>query len=397
MMEIYMKKVFFLFVALLFCARTALFAEAVGGTQETLKESVKVSGVMFLQWLKEVQRPGDAENRNSFDIQRAYLNFAYKIDDIWSTKVTLDVANDNGTDQRYQAYLKFAYVQAAPDLGFGKLAFQFGMVGTSVIGLIDKNSDYRWLNENFINASNLVLHNQKSAKLGQLSGRTPIAADWSGQSIDTSADLGVSASLAIAKIVVLDVQVTNGEGYKKTNDISVNDDGKAYLAMLSITPVEGLCLAGYYRHLVTDDVERDDNYNRYFGASVLYTFWNIHVGASYVMAQVSTMTPPANPTVAKYRLFDAFVMANLKSLTGVPLLLAGRYVMGFTKYDEGYGTADGSEAQSRLWALGTGYQFNDYIRAMLYFEEQNSSSDDIPDADWGKPARHFWLKAEAKF
>lgn len=393
-----MKKIMFAVLLHAIILNGSVFAQEKAGSSDTQKESVKVSGVLYLQWLKEFERPSGAENRNSFDIQRAYLNVAYKIDEIWSTRLTLDVANDNGTDQRYQAYLKFAYVQAAPDLGFGKLTLQFGMIGTSVIGLIDSMSDYRWLNENFINASNLILHNQKSAKMGQLTGRTAIAADWSGQSIDTSADLGAGASLKLAKVLTLDVQVTNGEGYKKTNDIAVNDDGKAYLAMVSITPLEGLCVAGYMRHLVTNDAEAGDNFNRYFGTSLFYSIRKIRMGASFAMAEVSTLTPPASePTVAKYRLFDSFVMANLESLTGVPVLLAGRYVLGFTKYDEGYAAANGAEARARLWAIGAGYQFNIYFRAMLYFEDQNSYSSDIPEADWAHPARNFWLKAEAKF
>lgn len=124
------------------------------------------------------------------------------------------------------------------------------------------------------------------------------------------------------------VQVTNGEGYKKTNDIAINDDGKAYLAMVSITPLDGLCIAGYVRHLVTNDAEAGNNYNRYFGTSLFYSFRQIRMGASFAMAEVSTMTPPAaDPTVVQYRLIDAFVMTNLGSLTGVPVLLAGRYVL----------------------------------------------------------------------
>ncbi len=375
-----------------------LNAQSAVETQEAPKEPVKVSGVMFLQWLKEIERPSDGESRNGFDIQRVYLNFSYKIDAIWSTRATLDVGNDNGNDQRYQAYLKYGYIQVAPDFGFGKLTVQFGMIGTLVINLIDTYSDCRWLNENFINASNIILHNQKSDKNGQLTGRTPIATGWSGQSIDTSADLGVGANLKLAKMVSFDVQITNGEGYKKTNDISGNDDGKAYLALLSITPLEGLCIAGYMRHLVTNDSEAGDNYNRYYGLSLLYTFHDIHTGASFVMAEVSTATPPAtDQTIAKYRLFDAFVMANLKSLTGVPVLLAARYVVGFTRYDEGYAGANGAEAHARVWAVGAGYQFNNFVRAMLYLEDQHSYSDDIAIAEWEHPARNAWLKVETKF
>ena len=164
--------------------------------------------------------------------------------------------------------------------------------------------------------------------------------------------------------------------------------------MVTITPIEGLYAAGYYRNQVTNDAEDGDNYTNYYGATVIYVFQGIRVGASYVMSEVSTMAVGGTQaTVAKYTILDAFIMANLKSLTGVPVLLAGRYVMGTTKYDEGYTTANGFEAQSTVWAAGAGYQFNDKVRVMAYLEDQNSASDDIIAATrLQTSARNFWIK-----
>ncbi len=379
-------------------AASVLFAISSAFAQEAPKETVRVSGLMYLQWMKEVERPSGGENRNGFDIQRMYLNFMYRIDDIWSTRATVDVGNDGG-DGRYQAFLKFGYVQAASDLGFGRLTFQFGLIGTSVLGFVDRVSDWRWLGSNYIDGSALVFHNQGTP--GQLSGRNPIFSEDKGQSLDSSADLGAGLSLSVQNLVTLDIQVTNGEGFKKTKEITDsndgNDDGKAYLAMLSVTPFQGLALAGYYRYCITDDSRGSDNYINYYGGTAAYQFQGVRVGATFLLARVSTMKEAdTRAKVAKYRLIDAFLMANMKSLTGVPLLIAGRYVMGATNYARGYAVS-GQKAEAAVWAAGLGWQFNDRVRAMAYYEHQTSSSDDIPDADWNDPARNFWIKTEVSF
>jgi len=391
------KMVFMLAAGLIAVAFTSAIAQPDSPAGEAPKETVRVSGLMYLQWMKEVERPSGAENRNGFDVQRVYLNFAYKIDDVWSTRATLDVGNDNGKDERYQAFLKYGYVQAATELGFGRLTSRFGLIGTPVIGFIDGQSDYRWLNQNFVNASNLVLHNQEEANMGHLSMRVPD--DIKGQSLDTPADLGAGVNLSMRNLVAFDLQVTNGEGFKRTNDFtgSSNDDGKAYLAMVTVTPLPGLAVAGYYRYCTTNDAEGADNYVNYYGGSAVYQFQGIRAGISVVLAEVSTMAlGGTQATVAQYRLIDAFVMANMKALAGLPVLLAGRYVIGATKYDDGY-AANGLEANATVWAAGIGWQFNDRVRAMAYFENQESSSDDIPAAEWNNPARNFWIKTEVTF
>ena len=286
-------------------------------------------------------------------------------------------------DSRYAAYIKYAYLQAAPDLGFGRLTVQFGMIGTPIIGLVDKQSDYRWLNQNYIDAAKYLLYKQSSA-----SDATP------GQSIDNSADLGLSASLSVANMVTFTAAITNGEGYKNTVE---TDDGKAMYAMLTLTPISGLFVSGFYMNRTTNDAEAGDNYVNYYGGNVIYVFQGIRAGVSYLMGKVSTMAATATEaTVAEYTLLDAFVMANLNSLTGVPVLVAGRYAMGTTEHAEGY-TTNGLKSDVVIWAVGAGYQFNSNVRMMAYLEDQSSSSSDITAREWKGSNRNFYIKTEASF
>lgn len=372
--------------------------QVTSGSEAPKDEPLKVSGRMYLEWYKTLQNQNDSgENKNTFNLTRAYLDFRKKIDATWSTRVTLDIGNDNAEavskeDSRYTAYIKFAYLQAQQDFGFGILTAQFGMIGTPVIGLIDDASDYRWLNQNYIDAAKMLLFKQSGVAGGI------------GQSIDHSADMGLSVSLNVAKMVTVTGAVTNGEGYKKTAELKYYDDGKAFYGMITVTPIEGLSLAGFYRQQVTRDQgeNADDNFTRNYGAVAIYNFQGIRVGASFTMASISTngTTPGTDALVAEYRIIDAFLMANLNSLTGMPILVAGRYAMGSTEYAEGYGTNDGVKADVTIWAFGIGYQFNNSVRMMAYIEDQKAESSDAAlasVADWKASNRNFYIKTEARF
>jgi hypothetical protein len=386
-----------LMMVLFAVAANAQPAQVTATTEAPVQEPLKVSGRMYLEWAKTLGNENDGgENVNTFNVKRLYLDFNKKLDNVWSTRATVDVENNvAASDSRYVAYMKYAYLQAMLDLGFGTLRTQFGLIGTPVLDLIDNQSDYRWLNQNYIDASKIVLHTQKIADAGK------IGLGAKGQSIDSSADMGVSAALTVAKMVTVSAAVTQGEGYKKTNELKDGDDGKAMYGMVTVTPIEGLSIAGYIRNQVTRDQgeNADDNFSQYYGGTVIYNFQGIRVGASYVLGTVSTCgtTVGEEAAVAKYTLLDVFLMANLNSLTGMPILLAGRYVVGTTKYDEGYGASNGFEADGALWAVGLGYQVNSNVRFMAYIEDQSSSSDDIPAADWKGSNRTFFIKSEARF
>ncbi len=360
------------------------------------KTPVDVSGKLYIQWGKDLKRQDGStkgENTNSFDLTRSYISFGKKIDDIWSVKVTLDAGNDTGgSDTRYVVFVKNAYGQAERDFGGVKANFQFGMIGTAAIGHIDKVSDYRWLNNNYLDASKSLLYKTDKSI---------------GQSIDTSADMGTGLSIDIMKMVKLTGQVTNGEGYKKTddNDQTKQDDGKAYLGMITLTPVEGLSLAGFYKK---QDTKQDQKYNEkknnivFYGGTAAYSTGLIKVGASYVLSDYSKAdnTEGAEVQAMKYTIVDAFLLANLESAIGVPILLSGRYALGKSKFDKVKAADEaikGKEAEVTIMAAGAGYAFNKNVRFMAYYEDQKAKKSDDLGIDWKQSNRKVYVKSEFVF
>ncbi|MCX7679815.1 MAG: hypothetical protein N2316_11450 [Spirochaetes bacterium] len=404
-------------VFMVFCIYPAFAQEVKAPSDAPKDEPLKVSGRMYIEWVKTLENEYDSgENYTSFNLKRVYLDFQRKLDAIWSIRATIDVENnkvsrDGKDDTRYVDYMKFAFLQALVDLGFGTLRTQFGLIGTPVIELIDGQSDYRWINQNYIDAAKAVFFTQALSNTYASDAKFIESFSGSkGQSIDSSADMGVSIALSVEKMVTVTVAAVHGEGYKNTKEdpsATTSDDGKAFYGMITLTPVDGLSVAGFMRYQILRDngENADDNFSRYYGGTILYNFQGIRVGASYVLATVSTCgtTVGEEAKVAEYNLLDVFLLANLNAFTGMPILLAGRFATGTTKYEEGYGNItitgigtydfNGKKAKRTVWAVGMGYQFNNYVRFMAYLEDQSSSG----DVEWDGSNRTFYIKSEAKF
>ncbi len=363
------------------------------GDNKSVDTSLKVSGRLYMQWYDTVTNRNEEESVNSFELTRAYLIFAKDFDEVWGARVTLDAGNDNGEDTRYQMYVKFAYLQARLAMGPGILTFRAGMIPLAVGDKINALSDYRWIADNYISGSSVVIYNDTAGK---------------GLSLDSTADLGVGMNLALGKIISLDLQATNGDGYKRTQEkasstVAENaDDGKAYMAMLTLRPIDVIYILAYARYQETLDHEyRRDNFKAYAGGSVMYISGPVKVGVNVVAARASqkdvSALPDDDALVRNYLVTDAFVHINLAGITGVPILMAGRYAFGRTDFDEGYAANDGSRAEVTLWAVGLGWRFNEYIRFMAYYEDRNSVSDDIAALDWEEHDRVFYVKNEVRF
>ena len=125
-------------------------------------------------------------DKNEFELKRAYLGYSYKIDDNFSTKITFDVGS-NSSGSAYTTFLKIASLTWKP---MTNTTLNMGMIGTKNFKFMEKSWGRRYIEKS-------ALDKEK----------------WAN-----SADLGVSLDYEVFENFTLDGQILNGEGYKKTQD-----------------------------------------------------------------------------------------------------------------------------------------------------------------------------------
>ena len=388
------KKVLISIFALI-CA-ASLFAEEPGKPEEPKKEEqkkpeVKLEGKIFAEYKQNLEK--DVANYYyGFAVTRAYLTGKAKIDDVWSAKITIDAGNIEAlgkdgddptknvttTSRGYEFFVKNAYVQAAPSFGDYGLVLQFGMIGTPIIGLIDDISDYRWVYNNYIDKAGDVLINPNDST--------------KSLSIDTSADLGASLKIDIMKygdkkknaMVSVTGAVMNGEGYKKTDESTNGYRGKAMYAQITVNPIAEVFISGYMRR----EAYAATLLNTFYGGTIGYDSKIIKAGVSYIMGKKGELTDDE-----KYTILDLYVNANLNDVAGLPVLIMGRYAMGSYKQGD---TISTSASKVTVMAIGAGYQFNDYVRFLAYYENKQSKAYKALYSDDGD-LQAFYVKSEIKF
>lgn len=408
-----------------------VFASAVMAqeTTQAVKEEkplIDISGVAYLEWNKELKNATvktdhvqnaidlangstapvlkEPEHKNTFQINRVYLNFQKKFNDVWSARVTTDVgqvesksskkytetgtttSNVESTTNAYALYIKYAYIEAKQKVDFIDVKCQFGMIGTPLIGLIDKQSDYRWIEQNYIDQSkNILLYRQ-----GNLS--TYPKYTWKAESIDHSADLGAGVDVSLFKVVKLSGSIVNGEGYKKVNEGTLGDDGKAYYGMVTITPIKGVDIFGAIRKECTDDADKNYNYKKYKAVGASVSFDIIKIGAVYAVPKVESRTLTNGIATSfyedskyredEYTLLDTWLLANLESVINVPILITGRYAIGQNK--------DVKDSKVTVMSGGLGYKFNENVRALAYYQKLRGQM-------YRNSETTFYAKTEVKF
>ena len=375
-------------VAIIAFATTAFAQEAKPEEKVPEKPKLEVGGLAYLEWSKELKHSDTRtpdENTNTFAIKRVYLDFKKKLDDMWSVRVTTDVGQvdsksskkytETGTTTSnvesktnfYTVFLKYAYVEAKEKFDFADVKFNFGMIGTPLIGFVDKQSDYRWLEQNYADQAKTLLYSQAGK----------------GESIDHSADMGLSVEVSMFnKLLTLTGAYTNGEGYKYADEVKLGDDGKTYYGMATIMPIKDLYLIGIYRNQETNDMVAD-NYNMYYGGGLVYADELFKVGAMYLLPEVSTKASKTAAAVEnKYKLFDSWLNIRLDTIISMPVIVVGRYAFGENK--------DVDKSKVTSWAAGLGYHVANGLRAVVYYQNVKSEALDDPDTK-------IFVKTEVKF
>ena len=353
----------------------AVFAQDANVTKETEKKDssdLKISGKVYLQYAHQIKDANDKDisKTRAFQVTRAYITLEKQLSDIFSVKVNadaIDLDDGNAEDEHvYDFFLKNAYLQAKNkfDDNFS-VTVQAGLLGTPITGLVDNQSGYRWINNNYIDQSKKMFGLNSGSKLGE-----------------NSTDLGLNVKFDIMKMVDLTYTVTNGEGYKQIEEAE-KESGKAQYAVATIKPIRGIFINGYLRHALEQIENKDksevEKSDMYYGGGLGFDMIGVKVGGTYSYGFHKTDGDKDH----KYSLMDIYFNANLKEMTEVPVLVYGRFAMGEDK--------EVDDAKTTVWAFGAGYQFNKHFKAGLYFE--NYSYEDAANDD----ERTLYVKAEAKY
>ena len=374
-----MKKIFIVTFVFLMISMVSLHAKEVGD------DSFQFKGLVYLNWhinMTDGTDNEDGSKKNTFEMERLYLTFLKDFDKIWGFRATTDVGNetveeDGKEQQKYRLFIKFAYVQAKKSIGPLDLQFRAGMVNTPVSGFNDWLSNQRWAHKNCFLASKDILKKGSTDGAGQ------------GYSIDNPADMGVNIRVTLMKIVTLAGSITNGEGYKKTDEEEQgsSSEGKAYAGRLTLAPFKGLYISGFYRFEGTD-TDESDNHRGYYGGGIAWADKSIRVGVNCAKAFEKQVGKDLSYNGEEYdmKIVDIWLTLNFESLTGVPVLVVARYFYGDNGLDNGTAT---------LLAGGIGYRLAKNFRVIAWYEQLDNEADD--KADNADPDRTFYIKSEVKF
>ena len=393
-------KIFALLVAAVFVFAGAAFAQDAPKVDEP-KPVVDVSGVLYLDWAyyqKANENSLNQEGADNMRLQRAYLTFAKEIDKVWSAKVTLDgvglatkeasikgaddgsgdpglpdedIELSNSTKANNVMYIKNAYVQMKQDFDPVVLTVQYGVVGTPIIAQGDGLHGARWIYNTYMDKS----------------------ADLLGDTIDvSSADLGIKADLSIMKMVTLTGMYANGSSFKFTEDQQVTD--KAYWGVLSITPIKGLFINGYYHTRDVVVADTDDDEITYYGGGLAWSDKSFKIGGNYVMGErdADSSTPKNSKD---YTLYEFWANINLAEVTGVPVLLYAKYAAGKSESDA-IGATDVKDVDGSTLYAGLGYQFNKAVQAMLLYQTSEKESKKVNGTKTKIEDDIIWVKMEVK-
>lgn len=352
-----------------------------------------------------VERYNYKKNENTFRLQRCYITVKKRIGEIFSLKITTDI-DPSSSDL---LFLKYGFVQLYKDfetpVGPVIVKAQLGKIGTPVIGITDNLNDLRWIGQNYLDNSKLVLN---------------------GKSFDYSADVGALASLSLFKLATIEYTFTNGEGPRSGSNETYH--GKAHTLLVSVNPVD------YIKELYVNFYGRweDTNKNRittagttqitytgveqrsYYGVGAAWSSDLIKLGCNFFMPQqqnartlfISTWTPTTYPVGFQPRhklnffLVDAWFNFNLGAVTPAGVLLLGRASWG--RELSSFAGNMRQPHETLVLGGGVGYQFSQYFRMVLYYEtirykvEPFMNLHDVTKKN-PTPNNNVYIKAEVKF
>lgn len=190
----------------------------------------------------------DGNAFKEFKIERSYMGYHYKFNDEFSTKVLFDVGITSGS--AYTAFLKVAALKWKYN---ENMTFNIGMIGTKNFKFQEKVWGKRYI--------------EKSAQDKY---------SWA-----SSADAGFSLDYKIGKLL-LDAQILNGEGYKK----SQSDNGMFRGGLGMIYPImENIIIRLHQDFIPRTEYGENDDIQTITTASIKYSSGDLIFGAEQGIMQ----------------------------------------------------------------------------------------------------------------
>jgi hypothetical protein len=152
----------------------------------------------------------NGETTPQFELERVYLGYEHNFSKHLYAKANIDVGNPGFGNHQMSAFIKYAYLRYRAN----NLSLEFGLISTTQFKLQESAWGYRYIRKSF----------QDEYKY------------------NSSADLGISASYKIGKILSADVMIANGEGYKRIQADSALRTGFG----VTVTPGMGFTGRVYY-------------------------------------------------------------------------------------------------------------------------------------------------------
>lgn len=193
-------------VALSILLLTTLSAAA--QENDDFKPSGKFFGLLFANYHTTFS---GGDNTSAFEVGRSYFGYDYSFSKEISSRIMYDGTTEviNGKTI-YSGYLRNAFLQYSTE----KFMVQGGLIGSEQISMMEKIFGYRFVT------------------------KPPI--DYSG--MIQAADLGIATKIYAGEILVLDLSVTNGRGFK---DITGNGTYRLS-AGFTLTPADNVLIRGFY-------------------------------------------------------------------------------------------------------------------------------------------------------
>jgi hypothetical protein len=353
--------------ALIILSATAYAGDTKPTSDASKSSGVKTSGVIYLDYIYDVDDLGKGKGFNKFDVERTYLTFESAIADIAKMKVTTDIyqntrsisfkaedgSQTDNTDAKeikvpsyYDGWLvrlKNAYV----DLNFIPLTtLRVGMIGTPWIPTVEKVWGYRFVKPTLTDAEKLF----------------------------SSADLGVAAVVKLpqgygeAMLAVL-----NGTGYSKPEDNKYKD----IVPRIILTPfpndvvLKGLGVSGYYYLGKTASGDESLDKNR-FGGMVNFGYDFFNIGAEFDMSKDQSMDKNNAKIDTNGSGFSAFGEVKFTKFLPTPLNNLGV----LARFDSWDPNTDNENDGHSLILAGLTYAVAKNVRAVLDLQQTSYQATD---------------------